>query len=121
MPDQPKILDYEAALERVDNDAELYAELVRTLMEEYDEEIVKLTNSIDRGEASRVEQISHSLKSAFGNVGAMAAYAVVRDLEFAGKHNTMDRARELLLLLGNEVIKFTAEFERVSHGKADSN
>jgi HPt (histidine-containing phosphotransfer) domain-containing protein len=80
-----EVFDKDAALERVDNDIDLLKELVDICSTEYASKIKDLRTAMQSGDSKTVSEIAHSLKSAFGNVGAMVGHKTAFDLEQAGR------------------------------------
>ena len=84
--DKP-ILDIKAAVNRLDGDTELYAEVGQIYLEDAPEILAKLTEAISAGDREALERHAHSLKSASANIGAerarAAAFAIERVAETA--------------------------------------
>ena len=86
------VLDLESAFERIEGDRELFQELVELLFSELGHQVPKLKMAIETADASQIEQVAHSMKSALANVGALAASALSKEMEFAGRAGDLARA-----------------------------
>jgi HPt (histidine-containing phosphotransfer) domain-containing protein len=62
--------DEKGALERVDNDRELLAEVVGSFLETIDEDLDDLDRQLAAGDAAMARRVAHRIKGAFGAVGA---------------------------------------------------
>lgn len=109
----PKILDYDTALKRLDNDRALYVELVYALLADYRSRHEDLGRDIAAGDADGVARGGHALKSALESVGAMAASETARLLETAGRDCDLARASTLLSALADDLSLFSEELERI--------
>ena len=86
MSDKP-VLEYDAAMDRVDNDSELYFELIDMFFEDCDESLSTLKVAVEQSNFSEVEAVAHAMKSALGNLGGMASYDAAFELERAGRES----------------------------------
>jgi len=84
------------ALERVDGDLEMLGELMGMLAEEVPVRIKEMREAVEKGDPSVLEHAAHSLKSAFGNLGAMTASGVCLELEKRGRTKVIGDASPLL-------------------------
>jgi len=62
--------DERGALERVDNDRELLAEVVASFLETIDDDLADLDQRLAEGDAAMARRVAHRIKGAFGAVGA---------------------------------------------------
>lgn len=83
MTDYP-VLDFSAAMDRVDNDTALFFELIDMFFSDYDSTMAKLEKAVLTADCAEIEAVSHAMKSALGNLGGMAAYQAACELEMAG-------------------------------------
>jgi two-component system sensor histidine kinase/response regulator len=77
------ILDRQAALERIDHDQELYAEICEIFRDEVPKIISLLKEANDRGDNSLATRCAHTLKSAAANIGAVDLCESARSAENA--------------------------------------
>lgn len=84
------------ALERVDGDLEMLGELMGMLAEEVPVRLKEMREAVAKGDAVVLEHAAHSLKSAFGNLGAMSASAACLELEKRGRAKAIADASPVL-------------------------
>ena len=106
-----EVFDKDAALERVDNDTELLKELVSICQAEFASKVPELRAALAAGDTKTVSEIAHSLKSAFGNVGAMLGHESAFNLELASKKGTPAELAELLSKFERAVGEFFLAFK----------
>ena len=80
-----KVFDFEAAINRVEGDEELYRELFDLFLSDCDETLATIRSGIEAGNHTQVERTAHSIKSSLGNLGGMRAFDAALKLEMAGK------------------------------------
>jgi len=100
------VFNQEDAMQRVDNDRELYAELITMFFGEWPTSVANLEEACRRQAASEVEHIAHSMKSALGNLGAMRSYRMAIKIEMAAKSSNITEATASLEQLKTEVEEF---------------
>jgi HPt (histidine-containing phosphotransfer) domain-containing protein len=105
------VFDKPAALERVDNDVDLLKELVSICSEEYHGKIKEMRVALQMGDSKKISEIAHSLKSAFGNVGAMMGHETAFALEQAGKKGSTTELDDLMGKFERAVGEFFLMFE----------
>ncbi len=103
------IFNAEDAMQRVDNDRDLFTELVTLFFEEWPRQVAALEDACRRQGASEVQHIAHSLKSALGNLGAMRAFRTAFHIEMAGKSSQITDATALLEKFKSETEAFKKE------------
>jgi signal transduction histidine kinase/CheY-like chemotaxis protein/HPt (histidine-containing phosphotransfer) domain-containing protein len=86
--------DWEAALERVNGDRELLAELVQLFLREYPGWVGEMNRGLAAGEAPLVKRAAHNVKSCLGNFGARAAYERALRVEAIGREGNLAGADE---------------------------
>lgn len=102
MNDTSAVCDFPAAMDRVDNDRELYFELIDMFFDDYEDAIAALSTSIAQRNWKAVEGGAHALKSALGNLGAMTSYDAAFRLERAARSPES----------GNDLTKAKGELEQ---------
>ncbi len=75
------------ALERLDNDAEIYIELIGTYIKMCEADIAELVAKHSGGDAARVQFLAHKIKGASMTVGAEDLAKVSAQIELALKAN----------------------------------
>ncbi|MFM7199847.1 MAG: Hpt domain-containing protein [Myxococcota bacterium] len=90
------ILNVEEALERLDGDHELYAEVLQLFMEDTPKLLDALKLEV-RGHSSReATRLAHSIKSAAANVGASEVARLAAQCELAGKNDRWEELPQLV-------------------------
>jgi len=97
------------AMQRVDNDLELFAELVTMFSDDWPKSVASLEDACRRQAVTEVQHIAHSIKSALGNLGGMRAYRVAFKIEIAAKSGNITEATALLESFKSEVEEFKKE------------
>lgn len=106
-----EVFDKDAALERVGDDTELLKELVSICQSEFSAKIPELRAALASGDTKAVSEIAHSLKSAFGNVGAMLGHQSAFNLEMASKKGNAAELGELISKFERAVGEFFLTFK----------
>lgn len=88
--------DYVAALERVDGDESLLAELIAIFFQEYPKFAARLTESLSQRDFGALREAAHSLKGSLGYLGAPDGEALSLALEQASSAKDASRADELV-------------------------
>ena len=106
--------DCEEALARVENDTELYLELIEVLFEDSDQNLTNLDSAVASGDVGAVAEIAHSMKSAFGNLSAKRAFKLCYELEKLGREGQLGHSATLAKQLRDEVGRFKEAIDRVA-------
>jgi HPt (histidine-containing phosphotransfer) domain-containing protein len=83
------VFDAAAALERVEGDTELLAELVRLFLDEFPAQRAAIRQAIDAGDARALVAAAHTLKGSVGVLGARAAAEAAWALERVGREGDL--------------------------------
>ena len=106
------VFDSAEAFERVDNDKELFFELVDMFFEDYEEVIKGIEQAITSQESKPLEERAHSIKSALGNLGAMQAFNLALSLEKSGREESVDGVSGVFEQLKASVAAFKEEADK---------
>ena len=106
------VLDLESALDRMDQDMDLFFELVDIFFTDYDATLANLKSAVAKEDLALVEATAHSLKSALGNLSAQQSYSIAAELEYAGRDNKPEKFTNLLSELELAVSKFKDTVEK---------
>lgn len=98
--------DEKSALERVDGDREFLREILGVCVEDSAKKFVEISTAFSQNDLKLVSSIAHSMKSAYGNVGAMVCHSIAATLERAAKQNDDATARDALSKLVAEGKRF---------------
>ena len=94
--DELQVVNKVAALERLDADEELYNEVIEVFFEDTPIQLSKLHKAFSDKIISEVSRISHSLKSAAGNIGAERLSAASFKAEKSAKTGSFEGLDELI-------------------------
>jgi HPt (histidine-containing phosphotransfer) domain-containing protein len=108
-----QVFNKEEAMQRVDDDVELFAELVTMFFDDWPTSVANLEDACRRQAASEVQHLAHSMKSALGNLGGMRAYRSAFQIEMAGKSGNITEATAHLESFKTEVEEFKKEASKV--------
>ena len=89
-------LDIQSAMNRVGEDKELFQNILQEFMRYLPDQLQKLNNAINKGDAKEVEREAHSLKGASANLSANALVEWANQLELLGKKFDLDSAKKLM-------------------------
>jgi HPt (histidine-containing phosphotransfer) domain-containing protein len=97
------VLDLEAALARLGNDRELFAEMAGFLLVDAPKLFEELRAAVDRQDASAVRMKAHALKGLVAGCGGVRATITAQALEDAGRTGNLRQASRLLPTLQTEL------------------
>ena len=98
----PPVLDMQAALSRIDDDHELYREIVEIFLDDTPAQLTVLETSIAENDRIVAERQAHSLKSASANIGGEALRQAAGRMERVASTATDSEMREMLGQLQQE-------------------
>jgi len=113
---EDKILDYEGVMQRLDNDVELYHEIVALFFEGLQVSLGSLREAALASDSIGFSSSAHCMKGALGNIGAMRAYQMAFQLEQAGKLGNVATATALVDKLENEIAAFKEAYSKLKAG-----
>lgn len=110
------IFDRELALENLAGDEEMFESLRESAAQEIQALLIKLCQSIDRGEAVASQRIAHTMKSTAQVVGATKTMKIARQMEYAARDNDLQEVASglgaLSVAIAELLQKLEAENER---------
>jgi len=106
--------DKERALERVEGDQELLADLCRIFLEESPKLLESLRVAIAAGDADSVHRAAHSLKGESGYLEASKLSETARQLESMGHENNLSQAPAVLEVLERELTRVRSSLQENS-------
>jgi len=83
-------LDVDDFMDRVQNDKELFFELLDIFVKDYHDKRKQLGEAIKNGDGETVEHVSHFLKGSCGNISATALRLIFQELEKKGNANDLE-------------------------------
>jgi signal transduction histidine kinase/CheY-like chemotaxis protein/HPt (histidine-containing phosphotransfer) domain-containing protein len=109
--DEPPV-DLATALDAVDGDIALLADVVAVFLEGYATQLASLRQAVASGDAHHIAQLSHSLKGSLGAVGAMTARTLAYELETMGRAAQVEGASIVFDRLERELTRVIALFAK---------
>jgi CheY-like chemotaxis protein len=103
-------LDLAGALEAVDGDTALLAEMVELLQQDYPKHLAALHQAIANGDAAQLEHCAHKLKGAVAVFHATTAYSLAAELESMGRAARLEGALTVVQRLADELARIAAFF-----------
>ena len=97
------IFDLELALERVDGDRKLLAEVAGMFCQDCPKMMKDVRDAVRRGDAPSLTLVAHKLKGSLGAFCAHAAYEAAQKLEEIGASGALDGAQEATQSLDAEL------------------
>lgn len=89
-------LDIQSAMNRLGEDEELFQNILQEFMRYLPNQLQKLNNAINKGEAKEVEREAHTLKGASANLSANTLVEWASKLELLGKKSDLEDAKKIM-------------------------
>jgi CheY-like chemotaxis protein/HPt (histidine-containing phosphotransfer) domain-containing protein len=102
----PEVFDREELLIRIGGDHQLLHEIEAAFLEDASAQIESIQAAVVDGDASRVAEFGHALKSASAGIGANAIKDVAHQVELAGGTGDLEIARGLIEIAREELARF---------------
>ena len=116
--EKPEVLDRVAALERLQGDGELLAELAEVFLKGNPGLLAKIRSSLSEGDLTGIERAAHAIKGSVGNFGARRAVDAAFDLEKAARSGDLAECRRLSSVLEAEMEALKPELTRLGKKRA---
>ena len=97
-----QIVDKAKALQRLDSDEELYQEVLEIFLEDTPIQLNNLQQALSNNAINEVLRLSHSLKSAAGNIGAERLSVASFSAEKAAKNGHIEDLPHLIASIQTE-------------------
>ena len=110
----PKIIDIEGVMSRLDGDRELFLELVGIFFEESPSILSALDGAIQSQNSNEIRVSAHTLKGAASNIGAIVVQATAFSLEQLGRSGTCEGATAQVTLLKEQIEDYRKNFAEYS-------
>ncbi len=106
-----RIIDSKAAIELLDNDKELYYDVLTMFINDYASSAEEIKQCFQNGRIEDAHRIAHTFKSISGNIGAprLKEIAVDLDLKFKAGKTNLEKEIEMFCTEINETIKLIEE------------
>ena len=102
------VFDEAGALDRVSGDKELLIELFDIAFTDTVQRLQDIDVALKQGDAKKLAETAHAVKSAFGNIGAMQCHATAAELEKLGKNQDLVTASALFPEFKSHIEAFKA-------------
>ena len=109
-----KILDREALLDRIGEDAAFLRELAEMFSDQGRRLLGEIRSAVHSGDAATLARAAHTLKGCVGNLGAGTAFEAALRLELLAREGRLSEAQRAALELESEVARFEAALLRLS-------
>jgi HPt (histidine-containing phosphotransfer) domain-containing protein len=83
------LVDYDASLQRLGGDKELFDEFVQILLTDSPKLVSDLATAVESGDCRAVHQAAHALKGLMSNFGAKPCCALALEFEIAGREQNI--------------------------------
>ncbi len=110
-PAGPPVLDFAAALDRVEGDRELLEELMGMFAAECSHDIAEIRKSLEARDMGLLERLAHTLKGASASLGAGRVADAVSALEKQARTGDVGDGEQLLETLVGEINRLLPEIE----------
>lgn len=90
------ILDYDEFMNRVQNDKELFFELLDIFVQDFQKKRIELEEAVKKDDAQSIEHIAHFLKGSCGNISAKPLRNIFTELEEKGRANDLEDMKRYL-------------------------
>lgn len=108
------IIDIPELIERLDNDFELYTELLDLFIDDSASLISQIENAINNRDPEALRKTAHTLKGAVANFSAPAAYKAASILEQIGINKELTNAGAQFLKLKTEIDSVIKEMKKIA-------
>jgi CheY-like chemotaxis protein/HPt (histidine-containing phosphotransfer) domain-containing protein len=106
-------VDLTKAMETVEGDQALLAELVQAFNDSYLTQVAEVREAVTKRDDTRLERAAHILKGEAGLLGAQTAYHLADELETLGRERHIEDASCILQKLERELERIIAFFDQV--------
>jgi CheY-like chemotaxis protein len=98
-------------LDRVDSDLSFLSELLELLRGDYPSQIEEIREAVEKGDNATLQEVSHALKGALGNLAAPIASGIAGELESIGRSGDIAHAGARLAALEEEMGRVMEQLE----------
>ena len=100
------------ALYLMDNDEELFKEIIELFIENCPEWVEELKKAVENEDALKVEGTSHKIKGALRSLVAVPAQEKAQELENIGRSKDLTKANETFKIFNEEINSLIKELEK---------
>jgi PAS domain S-box-containing protein len=110
-----EIFNLEEALSRVEQDRELFAELVKLFVADYPQRLAELRQALAARDSKLVERLAHTLKGAAANFAAPRVVRAALELEETARAGDLSRAGQGIEALASEIACLLPQLDQFCH------
>jgi len=110
-----EVFDRRALLERLSQRHDLVRKMVGLFRSERPRMMASLKEALASGNAQVLASAAHAMKGAIGNLGALQAYAEVREIEELARRNQLPEAAAVLTKLERDIGRFQDALENLGN------
>ncbi|MBC8356013.1 MAG: response regulator [Planctomycetes bacterium] len=115
------VVDWSKALEIVQDDHELLAEIIHAYLDEVPNMVSQMYDALTKQDASTFQRAAHTLKGSLRYFGASEAFDMAYELECSGRNGDFEAVPELLAKVEAELAKIEPELQSfLQAGEFDS-
>jgi len=103
-----EIIDINDVLERVQDDRELFLELLDIFEEDFTQKRKLLSDFIEKSNFQEIKDVIHSIKGASGNISAKAMHASCTEIEKLAEAQDISKLSELIETLDDQFAQLQA-------------
>jgi len=107
-----EFFDPTSALDRINHDTRLFAELVEMFLEDCPALINEVRQAVHQNDARELKRAAHLLRGAIGNFSVSTAYETAKSLESMGQTNNMQDAFVAVSTLERETSRLATALEQ---------
>jgi len=96
------IIDLEDVLERVQDDKELFVELLDIFTDDYVKKSAVLGESVQQNDFAKIKDVIHSIKGASGNISAKSMHITCGEIEALVELEVMDKVSVAIEVLDQQ-------------------
>jgi CheY-like chemotaxis protein len=111
----PNVVDFDAALERMDGNRELLADMATFFLEDSPALVARIRAGLQNGSCEEVRRAAHSLKGLASNFGAERTVQTARTVEKAAEAGDVSQAAEYFSELEQCVNELTGALQQSLH------
>jgi HPt (histidine-containing phosphotransfer) domain-containing protein len=112
-PSLPDPIDMTAALERVDGDSELLAEIVELFLQDMETLLADVRSAVQAGDAVRIMRTAHRLKGSVATLAANCAADAALRLEIMGRTGEVAGAPAAFAVLEAELVRLEPALRQI--------
>ncbi len=105
-------LDVDSALEDLDGDLELYAELLEVFLDDTPGIVREMKTGLSTNEKKLVERSAHSLKSSSRLVGGLRLSSMAAELEIDARNGSLENAEDTVRQIDEEFHRLLEAVEK---------